>query len=382
MTASASPRAGRWESRLRDERVAALLGIALGIAFLTCFATGIYSHLLQSPPSWFAPFPRPAGLYRFTQGLHVATGLASIPLLLAKLWTVYPKLFEWPPFESTAHAVERAMLLPLVGGSLFLLLSGVNNINLAYPYTFSFRPGHYAAAWITIGALVVHVAAKVHVTRRAISRGAAGESDSANATDGGLSRRGFIAAVSATAGLVTAFTVGETFRPLRRATLLAPRRPDIGPQGFPVNRTAASVGLEHVDLGQYRLTVSGRGVSKPLSLTYADLRRFAQHEATLPISCVEGWSASRRWRGLRVRDLLNAAGARSNAQVKVISMQQSRIYRTSALTASVARDQDTLLALDVDGTALHADHGFPCRLIAPNRPGVEQTKWVTHLDVQ
>ena len=33
----------------------------------------------------------------------------------------------------------------------------------------------------------------------------------------------------------------------------------------------------------------------------------------------------------------------------------------------------------VDGFTL--DHGFPARVIAPNRPGVLQTKWVTRLEV-
>src|SRR5207244_11518566 len=65
------------------------------------------SHLIQQPPSWFVWPSRPAGLYRVTQGLHVATGIASIPLLLAKLWTVYPLLWTWPPARNVAHAVER-----------------------------------------------------------------------------------------------------------------------------------------------------------------------------------------------------------------------------------------------------------------------------------
>ena len=32
--------------------------------------------------------------------------------------------------------------------------------------------------------------------------------------------------------------------------------------------------------------------------------------------------------------------------------------------------------------ALHLDHGYPLRLIGPNRPGVLQTKWVTRLVVR
>ena len=97
-------------------KTAAVLGIALGISFTVCFCTGLLSHLIQHPPGWFLWPSRPAGFYRITQGLHVATGIAAIPLLLAKLWTVFPRLFLWPPVENVAHALERLSLLPLVGG--------------------------------------------------------------------------------------------------------------------------------------------------------------------------------------------------------------------------------------------------------------------------
>ncbi len=163
-------REGSFTSPLHDERVAAILGIALGISFTVCFATGLFSHLAQNPTDWFRLPSRPAGLYRVTQGLHVATGIASIPLLLAKLWVVYPKLFSWPPFESTAHLVARISLLPLIGGGLFMLFTGLANINLWYPWAFNFRATHYWAAWITMGALVVHIGAKYTTTRRVLGR--------------------------------------------------------------------------------------------------------------------------------------------------------------------------------------------------------------------
>lgn len=111
-------------SDLHDRRLAALVGSALGVAFALCFATGLLSHLIQEPPGWFDWVSRPAGLYRITQGLHVVTGFVSIPLLLAKLWIVVPKLIEWPPARSVAQAFERLSLLPLVGGGLFLVVSG------------------------------------------------------------------------------------------------------------------------------------------------------------------------------------------------------------------------------------------------------------------
>ena len=41
----------------------------------------------------------------------------------------------------------------------------------------------------------------------------------------------------------------------------------------------------------------------------------------------------------------------------------------------------TLLALGLDGESLSIDHGYPARIIAPNRPGVLQTKWVDRIEV-
>lgn len=378
-------RPGAFTSPARSERTAAVLGIALGISFTTCFLTGLYSHLAQHPTSWFTLPARPAGLYRFTQGLHVATGLASIPLLLGKLWTVFPKLFAWPPFHGIASALERLSLLPLVGGSVFMLFSGLANINLWYPWDFNFPKAHYWVAWITIGALIVHIGAKVRTTRDALRRESAtpaapGPADGA-VPAGGMSRRQLFATVFGTSALITAVTVGQTFRPLRRIAFLAPRRPDVGPQGFPVNRTARTAGVtETARSDDYRLTVHGK-VNAPVVLTLAELRALPRHRAVLPIACVEGWSSTQTWEGVRVRDLLDRAGAAHDAEVRVESLQQHRSYRSSILNSDQARDDDTLLALLVNGEELALDHGFPLRLIAPNRPGVNQTKWVTELVV-
>jgi DMSO/TMAO reductase YedYZ molybdopterin-dependent catalytic subunit len=377
----ATPRVFR--SSLRDERNAAILGLALGISFTVCFVTGVLSHLIQDPPSWFQWPSRPAGLYRVTQGVHVATGLASIPLLLAKLWVVYPKLFAWPPFTSVAHLVERLAILPLVAGGVFELFTGLADTHLWYPWPFNFRAAHYWVAWITIGALVVHFGAKWATTRAALfTRKSSTEAPPADTGTSAFDRRTFLATVFAAAGAVTVFTVGQTVRPLRKLALLAPRRPDSGPQGFPVNRTAAGAGVvETARSPDYRLTVEGK-IRRRLNFTRDDLQALPQHEVTLPISCVEGWSTTQRWRGVRVRDLLTRAGASTDAEVRVHSLQRRRAYRSSDLNRWHAHDPDTLLALDVNGEPLDLDHGFPLRLIGPNRPGVMQTKWVTRLVVR
>ena len=57
-----------FRSPLHSVRVASILGIALGVTFTVCFVTGFTSHLIQHPPSFFTWPPRPAWLFRVSQG--------------------------------------------------------------------------------------------------------------------------------------------------------------------------------------------------------------------------------------------------------------------------------------------------------------------------
>ncbi len=364
----------RPKSRLHEPRVAALVGIALGVAFILCFGTGVLSHLIQQPPGWFHWPSRPAGFYRISQGVHVTAGFVTIPLLLAKLWIVYPKLFEWPPVTSVVHALERLSLLPLIGGGLFMVVSGTFNVARWYPWGFFFPIAHYWVGWITIGSLAIHLGAKWTIVREQTGR--------RHLTDDlEPDRRRFIAGVAATGATVFLAVAGNTIGPLSALAVLAQRRPGTGPQGLPVNKSARGAGV--VDRAQspdYRLVVEGR-VERRLDLTLADLQALPQRTATLPIACVEGWSSSGEWTGVPVQELLRRAGARPGATVAVESVQEGGLYRRSELNSDHAADADTLLALRLNGEPLHLDHGFPVRLIGPNRPGVMQTKWVGRLVV-
>ena len=93
---------------------------------------------------------RPSWLYRLTQGLHVGLGLILVPIVLAKLWSVIPKLFVFPPVRTPAQALERWSLIALVGGILFEIITGVLNIQYDYIFGFSFYTAHYWGAWVFI----------------------------------------------------------------------------------------------------------------------------------------------------------------------------------------------------------------------------------------
>ncbi|NJC72041.1 molybdopterin-dependent oxidoreductase [Planosporangium thailandense] len=333
-----------------DVSVSARLGRWLGVAFALCFLTGLASHAVQHTE---LPWPtRPVGLYRVTQGVHVLSGVAAVPLLLAKLWSVYPKLFERPRLRTLP---ERGAVLVLIAAAFFELVTGGFNVAKSYPWSFFFPTAHYAVAWILAGGLLVHIGLRLPAIHTGL------------ATPVDPRRRAFLRTTGLAAGAALLATAGGTVPLLRRVSLLAWR----SPTGVPVNRTAAAAGIS---IGpDWRLTVGSA------AFTYADLLALPQHTATLPIACVEGWSASATWSGVRVRDLLAAAGVPVHRPVRVISLDEGRYGRSTLPTAHV-NDPLTLLALRMNGRVLSPDHGYPCRLITASRPGVLQTKWVSRIE--
>ncbi len=374
-----------FSSRLRSAAVSARVGTVLAVCFGVAFLTGLVSHYAQNP-SQPVPFPTsPAWGYRLTQGLHVISGTAAVPLLLVKLWTVYPLLLARPSLRLRRLAVElaeRLSILLLVGAALFLLVTGLQNVSHWYPWAFSFRSTHYAMAWIAIGALVLHVAVKLPLIRHALGHDVDDTAlDRPGATQqGALSRRGLLRATWLATGAVVLATAGSTVPFLRRVSVLAVRSGE-GPQGVPVNKTAEDAGVTDAarDPGWRLEVVHGE---RSVLLGRDDLLALPQHSEELPIACVEGWSATGTWSGVRLHDLLDLVGAPRDSEVVLSSLQESGPFRVTLLPANFAADDRTLVALGLAGAELDLDHGFPARLIAPNRPGVLQTKWLARVEVR
>jgi Oxidoreductase molybdopterin binding domain len=399
---AAVPRPSSFSSRLRSPAVTARVGLWLGICFGVAFLTGLWSHYQQTLPGWFDLPTRPVQLYRVTQGLHVIAGTAAVPLLLVKLWTVFPKLFDRFDLGNVRRlalqTAERLSIGALVAAAIFQLVTGLLNISHWYPWSFSFRATHYAVAWVAIGALVLHVAVKLPVIRAALTHdvdddglAAATESrgEAQQATDtsprpetsrsAGFSRRGLLRTTWLATAVAVLGTAGATVPWLRKVSLFAVRDGD-GPQGLPVNRSAAEAGVTSEVVGaDFRLElVNG---DQTMQLSREDLAAMPQTTVSLPIACVEGWSAMAVWRGVRLRDLLSEVDAPSGSDVHLESLQQRGAFGTSVVPSQFVDDDLTLIALQVNGETLDLDHGYPCRLIAPNRPGVRQTKWLSRIEV-
>ncbi|MFE9674594.1 molybdopterin-dependent oxidoreductase [Streptomyces sp. NPDC006259] len=395
---------GFWRSPLRSPWFTSVLGVVLLVGITVLFTTGLASYAAYNPglspvndktPDkgllgfyLFAWPTDPPWLYRLTQGLHVTLGIALIPVLLAKLWSVLPRLFTQPPVRSLTHALERISLLLLVGGALFEFTTGVLNVQLDYLFPGSFYPLHFYGAWVFFAAFVTHAVLRVPAAVRNVRRLREEESDlvSPDPAPPTVSRRGALAFVGGGFVFLLATTAGRNFDgPLRATALLAPHggpEPGPGPGGFQINKTAASRGIDTTETSDeaWRLVVEGQG--RTVRLSRAELLRLPLHSAALPIACVEGWSTSDQWwRGVRLRDLAALVGYETGAapDVMVESLQRHGAFRRAALRDNQVRDPRSLLALFVNGEPLTPDHGYPARIIVPAAPGVLNTKWVARM---
>ncbi|GAA3785716.1 molybdopterin-dependent oxidoreductase [Streptomyces coacervatus] len=393
---------------MRGPWFTSVLGIVLLGGITVLFVTGLLSYAAYNPDlspvndktpdkgilgfylfSWPTD---PHWLYRLTQGVHVTLGITLIPVLLAKLWSVVPKLFTLPPARSLAHALERISLLLLVGGGLFEFVTGVLNVQLDYVFPGSFYPLHFYGAWVFFAAFVAHAVLKTPMALRNV-RGMRGprqlpegerELVAPDPDPPTVSRRGALGLVGGGSLLLFGTTVGQDFDGLRWSAVLAPHggaEPAGGPGGFQINKTAAYAGISAAERSEeaWRLIVAGR--SGTVRLSRADLLRLPLHSSALPIACVEGWSTSDQWwRGVRLRDLAALVGYDGDPpDVFVESLQRHGAFRRAALRANQVADPRSLLALFVNGEDLTPDHGHPARVIVPAAPGVLNTKWVARM---
>jgi DMSO/TMAO reductase YedYZ molybdopterin-dependent catalytic subunit len=413
-------RASFWRSPLRGPWLASMLSAALLPLVAVCAVTGFVSHWAydtdlggnavfggSTPGNGFDLYgldwpTSPAWLYAATQGAHVISGIAAIPILLAKLWTVIPKLFENPPFLSAAHVLERLSLVLLVGGSLFVFATGVINIQIWYPFGFSFVPAHYYGAIVMLAALVLHIALKLSVMRAAFrDRGVAGplsEDLAQTQPEPGLpgvvtsaprdpaaptlTRRALLGGVGAASAGLAVMTSGQVVGgPLADLAVLTPRgrgRGD-GPNDFPVNKTFAAVNIPREKVGpDWRLLLHTPDERRAVA-TREELMAMELVTADLPIACVEGWSTTQTWTGVRLTDLARLAGVEDPTTVEVRSMQPRGALRAVTLNRGQVEHPHAMLALGVNGADLSLDHGYPARLIVPALPGVHCTKWVGKL---
>lgn len=153
----------------------------------------------------------------------------------------------------------------------------------------------------------------------------------------------------------------------------------------------------------YKLEVKGL-VAKPLVLTLADLEKMKQTKVEAVLQCagngrgnfrprVPGvqwrWGAmgNAEWSGVRLADVLAAAGAAKTAQhVQLQGHEKPTLEQTPAFIRGIpiakAMHPDTLIALRMNGQPLSLHHGAPARLVVPGWVGDDWVKWLATIELR
>jgi len=136
-------------------------------------------------------------------------------------------------------------------------------------------------------------------------------------------------------------------------------------------------GAQEVDINTYRLEVSGL-VESPKSYTYSEVLAHASIQKVVTLNCVEGWSATVLWTGVRVTDLLDETGPMPEANTVIFRAVDG--YSTS-LPLSYVRDKNIILASSINNATLTPAKGFPFQLVAEDKWGYKWIKWVKSIEL-
>lgn len=150
---------------------------------------------------------------------------------------------------------------------------------------------------------------------------------------------------------------------------------DAGNRSFPVTSWVAD-DPDPVDPDDYRLRVGGL-VETTRTYDLSAVESSADASDRVLLDCTSGWYTVQDWRGVRLGDLLSAAGVRDEAQW--VTVHSVTGYRWSY---PLGEARGMLLATHVGGERLSHGHGFPLRLVAPDRRGFQWIKWVDRIEVR
>lgn len=238
----------------------------------------------------------------------------------------------------------------------------------------------------------------------------------ASASGEGWDRRGFLIAASAAAVASTgAGVVGRTLGASRardatssRAAVVLPRPDSLAapvPKGAQLRvagvsrfvtpnkdfyRVDTALVVPTVDATRWRLRIHGRGVRRPLTLTFQDLLDRELVERDITLACVSNevggpYVGNARWIGVRLADLLAEAGVKPPSKGGPADQLVARSVDGMTLgtpVEDVMDGRDALLAVGMNGEPLPFDHGFPVRMVVPGLYGyVSACKWIEDIEL-
>jgi DMSO/TMAO reductase YedYZ molybdopterin-dependent catalytic subunit len=122
--------------------------------------------------------------------------------------------------------------------------------------------------------------------------------------------------------------------------------------------------------------------AKAHPLTLASLMAYPAVTQPITLSCISNeiggdLISTSYWTGVRLPDLLQELGLKPEA--KALAIQAADGYYESVALEDM-RDPRTLLVYGMNGQTLPIEHGYPLRIYIPNRYGMKQPKWITHIE--
>lgn len=370
-------------------RLTAQLGLILTLMLALMFSSGAFFYLYTfnyDLPPWFT-------IVRF---LHFYTGLASIPILLAKYGSTSFRLSGYylkvPRYKAAGppQLIPR-LLSPLLAADFFVLYFSGLYMLVHYYYTVTniwpldAKPVqvHLWAAIIGAPLVTIHLLWHLSSAWRGVAAKDAVAADSvakyAESPRGALSRRALLAGLGASGLALAVAFQNSGARSWEVANLFIGRIPKEergGPGNFPVETLFGR--QDPVDTSAYRLIIEGE-VDERLDLTYEQLLALPAAEHKIRISCVSGWTEVPTWRGPRVADVL--AMAKERANTGSVAFHSLSGYGLSWHRRRL-NDENALLATHVNGAPLSTNHGFPVRLIVPGYPGQNMVKQIDRIFVR
>ncbi len=169
------------------------------------------------------------------------------------------------------------------------------------------------------------------------------------------------------------------------------RRTDISPyfrvNGYPPTDEGYRE-LAANDFCDYRLSVGGL-VDKPLSLSLDELRGLGDQQQITKHNCIQGWTAIAEWGGVPLARLVEEVQPSPDAQHVVFYAMDDKgltegegrygfFYGTIPL--HLARQPQSILALEMNGAPLSIEHGAPIRLRLETQLGFKMVKWITGIE--
>ncbi len=164
---------------------------------------------------------------------------------------------------------------------------------------------------------------------------------------------------------------------------------------------------EDIDIKTWTLTIDGESVKAKKTYTLNDLKtKFKQYTYQLTIECggngrsefdppAKGnqWTVGAvhcaSWTGVRLRDVLEDTGIKSDAVYigyhavdKHISMDPNKEPISRGCPMEKALQDETLLAFKMNGEDIPLVHGYPLRLVAGGWPASVSGKWVNRISIR